>query len=202
MGGSQRRFGPEQAECSCASFDGPHGGTHYFIGGMIRCGLPAKGAGAMPLQFIPKPLTRIRAYLDVAGHGADLNGPMFRPLHRNRRMQETRRAMHPDAIDRVLRKHARPIGLDRGYSAHSMRATFIITTLENRASLEDVQKAAGHRDPAPRSFTTGAAITRRNRLRIARTTKRTPLAAWPPPIRLALFVGPQALSMSACARLY
>ncbi|MBY0514375.1 MAG: tyrosine-type recombinase/integrase, partial [Gemmataceae bacterium] len=36
----------------------------------------------------------------------------------------------------------------RGYSAHSMRATFITTTLENGAKLEDVQKAAGHRDPS------------------------------------------------------
>jgi len=36
---------------------------------------------------------------------------------------------------------------DRGYSAHSMRATFITTALENGAQLEDVQKAAGHRDP-------------------------------------------------------
>jgi integrase/recombinase XerD len=53
----------------------------------------------------------------------------------------------PDAIDRVLRKHARAVGLERGYSAHSMRATFITTTLENGASLEEVQKAAGHRDP-------------------------------------------------------
>jgi site-specific recombinase XerD len=35
----------------------------------------------------------------------------------------------------------------RGYSAHSMRATFITTALENGAQLEDVQKAAGHRDP-------------------------------------------------------
>ena len=56
--------------------------------------------------------------------------------------------MHPDAIDRVLRKHARKIGLERGFSAHSMRATFITTALENGAQLEDVQKAAGHRDPS------------------------------------------------------
>jgi len=40
------------------------------------------------------------------------------------------------------------LGLDRGYSAHSMRATFITTALENGAQLEDVQKAAGHRDPS------------------------------------------------------
>ena len=32
-------------------------------------------------------------------------------------------------------------------SANSMRATFITTALENGAQLEDVQKAAGHRDP-------------------------------------------------------
>jgi site-specific recombinase XerD len=37
---------------------------------------------------------------------------------------------------------------NRGYSAHSMRATFITTALENGASLEDVQRAAGHADPS------------------------------------------------------
>ncbi|MBV9824748.1 MAG: tyrosine-type recombinase/integrase [Alphaproteobacteria bacterium] len=52
------------------------------------------------------------------------------------------------AIDRVVRKYAGALGLDRGYSAHSMRATFITTALENGAQLEDVQKAAGHRDPS------------------------------------------------------
>jgi integrase/recombinase XerD len=51
-----------------------------------------------------------------------------------------------DAIDRVVRKFATALGLARGYSAHSMRATFITTALENGAKLEDVQKAAGHRD--------------------------------------------------------
>ena len=56
--------------------------------------------------------------------------------------------MDPDAIDRVVRKYAALLGLDRGYSAHSMRATFITTALENGAQLEDVQKAAGHRDPS------------------------------------------------------
>jgi integrase len=39
------------------------------------------------------------------------------------------------------------LGLDHGYLAHSTRATFITTALENGAQLEDVQKAAGHRDP-------------------------------------------------------
>jgi integrase/recombinase XerD len=48
----------------------------------------------------------------------------------------------------ILRKYARAIGLDRGYSAHSMRATFITTALDNGASLENVHWAAGHADPS------------------------------------------------------
>ena len=56
--------------------------------------------------------------------------------------------MNPDAIDRIVKKYARRLGLTRGYSAHSMRTTFITTALENGCSLEDVQRAAGHADPS------------------------------------------------------
>jgi integrase len=77
-----------------------------------------------------------------------MEGPLFRPLRHNGKRDDERRHMDPDAIDRVVRKYAGALGLDRGYSAHSMRATFITTALENGAQLEDVQKAAGHRDPS------------------------------------------------------
>ena len=73
---------------------------------------------------------------------------MFRPLSHKRKGQEFRRHMDPDAIDRVLRKHAAAIGLTRGYSAHSMRATSITTALENGATLDDVQRAAWHSEPS------------------------------------------------------
>lgn len=55
--------------------------------------------------------------------------------------------MDPDAIDRVLRKHAKTIGIGRGYSAHSMWATFVTTALENGCPLEDVHQAARHSEP-------------------------------------------------------
>jgi site-specific recombinase XerD len=71
--------------------------------------------------------------------------------------------MDPDAIDRVVRKYAGALGLDRGYSAHSMRATFITAALENGAQLEDVQKAAGHRDPSTTKLYDRRATTRRRR---------------------------------------
>ena len=73
------------------------------------------------------------------GHGADVDGPLFRPLRHNGKRRDERRGMDPDAIDRVVRKYAGELGLNRGYSAHSMRATFITTALENGAQLEDVQ---------------------------------------------------------------
>ena len=106
-----------------------------------------KGARRDALAIHPNVAQRIRAYLDAAGHAEDLDGPMFRPLSHNRKGQESHRHMDPDAIDRILRNHAAAVGLTRGYSAHSMRATFITTPLENGATLDDVQRAAGHSEP-------------------------------------------------------
>jgi integrase/recombinase XerD len=106
-----------------------------------------KGGGRDALAINPQTAARLRAYLEASGHSGDIDGPLFRPLKHNGKQREERRGMDPDAIDRVVRKYATELGLDRGYSAHSMRATFITTALENGAQLEDVQKAAGHRDP-------------------------------------------------------
>jgi integrase/recombinase XerD len=107
-----------------------------------------KGGRRDALAINPQTAARLRAYLVAAEHGADVDGPLFRALKHNGKRREERRGMDPDAIDRVVRKYAAVLGLDRGYSAHSMRATFITTALENGAQLEDVQKAAGHRDPS------------------------------------------------------
>jgi len=107
-----------------------------------------KGGRRDALAINPQTAARIRTYIERAGHAGDTDGPLFRPLHHNGKQSHQRRAMSPDAIDRVVRKYATTIALPRGYSAHSMRATFITTALENGAQLEDVQKAAGHRDPS------------------------------------------------------
>jgi integrase/recombinase XerD len=107
-----------------------------------------KGGRRDALAINPQTAARLRAYLEAADHNLDSDGPMFRPLRHNGKQDAERRHMDPDAIDRVVRKYAAGLGVDRGYSAHSMRATFITTALENGAQLEDVQKAAGHRDPS------------------------------------------------------
>jgi len=116
--------------------------------GLDALRLTRKGGRRDSLAINPQTAARIRAYLDQAGHGADHGGPLFRPLRGNAKAHDPAGRMDPDAIDRILRKYAAGIGLTRGYSAHSMRATFITTALENGAQLEEVQKAAGHCDPS------------------------------------------------------
>lgn len=93
---------------------------------------------------------RIEEYLATAGHKDDVDGPLFRPVRNNARgPQSLRHHLHPDVIDRLIRKYARnALGRTRGYSAHSMRATFITTALENGANMEDVQEAVGHANPS------------------------------------------------------
>jgi integrase/recombinase XerD len=107
-----------------------------------------KGGRREALAINPQAAQRIRAYLEIAGHGDQPDQPLFRPVRGNKKPLDAGGRMDADAIDRMVRKYAAQIGLDRGYSAHSMRATFITTALENGAQLEDVQKAAGHRDPS------------------------------------------------------
>lgn len=108
-----------------------------------------KGGRREALAINPQTVQRIRAYLERAGHGEQPDAPLFRPLRGNGKpLDAAAGRMDPGTIDRLVRKYAASIGLQRGYSAHSMRATFITTALENGAPLEDVQKAAGHRHPS------------------------------------------------------
>ncbi len=106
-----------------------------------------KGGEDLSLALNPQTTQRIADYLSAAGHGGDLDGPLFRPTGHNQFNKESRRHVNPETVDWILRRYVSALGLDLGYSAHSMRATFITTALNNGASLEDVQRDVGHADP-------------------------------------------------------
>lgn len=137
------QVGLRRAEIAALSVGDLHQNRGFDALRVIR-----KGGRREALAINPQAAARIRVYLDIAGHGADQDEPLFRPLRGNAKPHDPAGRLDPDAIDRMVRKYAAAIGLPRGYSAHSMRATFITTALENGAQLEDVQKAAGHRDPS------------------------------------------------------
>src|SRR5436190_3687672 len=83
--------------------------------------LRVKGGRRDALAINPQAAARLRAYLEASGHAADIDGPLFRPLKHNGKRQDERRCMDPDAIDRVVRKYAGALGLEREDSAHSLR---------------------------------------------------------------------------------
>jgi integrase/recombinase XerD len=135
--------GPRRAEIASLLVKDFHTDAGYKSLHFIR-----KGGEDLSLALNPQTAQRIAEYLAVAGHGDDREGPLFRPIGKNRHGQISRRHLHPEGIDRILRKYATGLGMDSGYSAHSMRATFITTALNNGASLEDVQRDVGHADPS------------------------------------------------------
>jgi integrase/recombinase XerD len=138
--------GPRRSEVASLLVKDFHTNAGYKSLHFIR-----KGGEDLSLALNPQSAQRIAEYLAVAGHGDDPSGPLFRPVGkenpRKPRRSEMRRHLHPETVDNILRKYAARVGLDTGYSAHSMRATFITTALDKGASLEDVQRDVGHADP-------------------------------------------------------
>ncbi len=105
-----------------------------------------KGGQDHSLAINPQTAKRIDDYLVVAGHGDAPELPLFLPVKKSAKNPDMKRFLHPDRVDNILKRYAREIGIKRGFSAHSMRATFITRALENGAPLEEVQRAAGHAD--------------------------------------------------------
>jgi integrase/recombinase XerD len=99
------------------------------------------------LTINPQTAARLRAYLAASGHGADVDGPLFRPLKHNGKRRDEHRGMDPDAIDRIVRKYAADLGLDRGYSAHSIRATLYHDGARKRCSVR--RRLEGRRASRP-----------------------------------------------------
>jgi integrase/recombinase XerD len=105
-----------------------------------------KGGTRAIVAIHPETAQCLRAYLVAAGHAEDREGPLFRPMNVGRYRQPLRRHLDPVRIDKIVQTYVQQLGLGPGYAAHSMRATFITTALENGAKLEDVQRTVGHAD--------------------------------------------------------
>jgi site-specific recombinase XerD len=90
-------------------------------------------------------------YIEAAGIKDDLEGPLFRPLAKDRRTFQKRHLQRQD-IWEIVKKYARQVGIDadrvgrRGVGIHSLRKTAITNALENGAPIEKVQQLAGHSD--------------------------------------------------------
>ncbi len=102
------------------------------------------------IRYVPlHPLAQrlIEQYLLCAGHGADGDGPLFRPV-RNNRTGELERALNANSIYRnVVMKYGLATGLlaeVTGLCVHSMRATAATNALSHEADIAKVQEWLGH----------------------------------------------------------
>ena len=76
-------------------------------------------------------------YLEMAGHGKDADGPLFRPV-RNNRSKVLAKALHPNAVyENVVRKYG-------GIGVHVLRATAATNALDHQADIAKVQEWLGH----------------------------------------------------------
>src|ERR1700732_4755355 len=113
--------------------------------------IPFRGKGKRDkVRFVPVHVlfrSLIEEYLALAGHGADLPGPVFRPVTNNR-TGELDRALDPASVYRnIVLKY----GLETGVSAevnglcmHSLRATAATNALSHEADIAKVQGWFGH----------------------------------------------------------
>jgi len=85
----------------------------------------------------PQALRLIMEYLEMAGHGQDEKGPLFRPVSNNT-IGKHAKAITPHSIYKnIVKPYA-------GMGVHSLRATAATNALENDADIAEVQKWLGH----------------------------------------------------------
>ena len=115
-----------------------------------RRGVPhlrVQGKGGK-LRYIPAhahSLRLVSEYLAMAGHGAELDGPLFRPV-RNPRGGQTKMALTPGGVySAVVVHYMKQVGIiGDNMGPHASRATAATSALEHHADIAKVQEWLGH----------------------------------------------------------
>ena len=109
--------------------------------GVPHLRVAGKGEKTRYLPLHPGTNTLIHDYLEAAGHGADDNGALFRPI-RNNRTRRLDKALTPDAVYKLVRRYSAALGFEIG--AHALRATAATNALDHQADIAKVQEWLGH----------------------------------------------------------
>jgi integrase/recombinase XerD len=109
--------------------------------GVPHLNVSGKGEKTRYLPLHPGTNELIHDYLEAAGHGADENGALFRPI-RNNRTGRIDKALDPDMVYRLVRGYSAELGFEIG--AHALRATAATNALDHQADIAKVQEWLGH----------------------------------------------------------
>jgi integrase/recombinase XerD len=109
--------------------------------GVPHLKVSGKGDKTRYLPLHPGTNELIHDYLEAAGHGADDNGALFRPL-KNNRTGRLEKAVTADAVYKLVRRYSARLGFEIG--AHALRATAATNALDHQADIAKVQEWLGH----------------------------------------------------------
>ena len=117
---------------------------------LMRSGVPhvrvqGKGGKTRYVPTHPATLGHITDYLARAGHGNELDGPLFRPL-RNTRGGSTAQALTVSGVyEHAVKMYLRGMGLTGElFAPHALRATAATNALLHNADIAKVQEWLGH----------------------------------------------------------
>jgi integrase/recombinase XerD len=109
--------------------------------GVAYLTVTGKGDKIRYIELHPATNAIIHDYLEIAGHGADENGALFRPL-KNNRTGRLDKALSPNAIYMLVRHYSALLGFP--IAPHSLRATAATNALDNGADIAKVKDWLGH----------------------------------------------------------
>jgi site-specific recombinase XerD len=109
--------------------------------GVPHLNVTGKGEKTRYLPLHPGTNALIHDYLEAAGHSADENGALFRPI-RNNRTGRIDKALTPNGVYMLVRTYSAELGFRIG--AHALRATAATNALDNQADIAKVQEWLGH----------------------------------------------------------
>jgi site-specific recombinase XerD len=124
----------ELCKLAVRDFDHERRGVSYLI-------VSGKGEKTRYVPLHPIARALVLDYLAVAGHGADDDGALFRPLPQ-KRYRDSRKSITPDGVYRLVRDYSGALGFEIG--AHSLRATAATNALDHKAEIAKVQEWLGH----------------------------------------------------------
>ena len=115
--------------------------------GVLHLRIEGKGD---KIRFVPvsaKAARLIQEYLEAAGHGGDLGGPLFRPV-KNNSTGTLAKSLNPASVyQEIVRRYGKQVGINtavHGFCVHSLRATAATNALEHNADIAKVQEWLGH----------------------------------------------------------
>jgi len=109
--------------------------------GVPHLKVAGKGGKTRYVPLHPAAGGLIHDYLELAGHGSDESGALFRPVSNNTKTG-LGKAITPDGIYKLVRAYSSELGFTIG--AHSLRATAATNALDHQADIAKVQEWLGH----------------------------------------------------------